>query len=69
MGHLGEANLDLDLPNGVFALLWVDLALQGFKNERFVAMRVGELVAPQSRQSPVNPRFTERTQTESSLPS
>ena len=43
-GHdLGEADLDLDLSDGVAALLWVYLALEGRELELLVAVLVRKL--------------------------
>jgi hypothetical protein len=38
-----EADLGLDLANSKVAFVWVDLALEGLKDERLVAMGITEL--------------------------
>jgi hypothetical protein len=43
MGSLHQAHLDLDFANGEVALLGEDLAFQRLKDERFIAMGVGNL--------------------------
>ncbi len=41
--HLDKAHLDLDFADGVVALGWVDLTLEGLEDEALVAMLVGKL--------------------------